>query len=81
MTMGKFDPHAVNFVVRDIDTGEVYEEFRKRASSINYLRTMNFGLAVYYEVFDVKENKIICRVEKYGDNNYTNIKEDIKKKK
>ena len=59
MTLGIFDPHAVNFVVRDIDTGEVREEFRTKYGAEQYLRTMGFGLRNFYEVYDTRAGKII----------------------
>ena len=63
MEIGKCDPHAVNFVIRDIDTGKVREEFRTRHGAESYLKGMPFGLRNYYELYDVKKKKVVLNFQ------------------
>ena len=66
----------INFVIRDIDSGIVKEEFRSPTAAKQYLRGMPFGLAQYYEIYDVKNNEVIMQVEKSLNNRgYKDIRE------
>jgi len=79
MTLGKFDPKTINFVIRDIDTGEVKEEFRTYQATLSYFTGMQFGLQNFYEIYDCRIHEVIKRVERYGD--HTNMeKKEVKTK-
>ena len=60
MKLGTFDPLEVKYIIRDIDTGKMKEEFRTLGAAMNYYNSMNFGLKIYYEIYGIKEKKVMC---------------------
>lgn len=75
MTRGKYTGET-NFLIRDIDTGIVKEEFRTFKAAESYLKGMPFGLTPFYEIYDIRNNKVLLQVEKSLENRgYKDIRE------
>ena len=59
MALGSIPIPAINFVIRDAETGKVKEEFRTLPAANSYWKGMRFGLQNNYEVYDIRKGIII----------------------
>jgi len=46
------------FQIRDIETKKVRESFSNDRSAMNYLVSMNFSLANFYEIYDSEMDEV-----------------------